>query len=565
VVKLKIEAAEGEEQIPVVQPQGGQTPADVDFSVLLNGTYEEHDGQGVYIFSSSRSNKFYLDTNIINYFEIEQAYFDTLSKVDDHIEARFRFYGNLNFKILQGSTTPLDLLSFGSEPGMADTDFGKGLHFSNLYLDMSFDLGATPNRTFDMRYDHFSLSMQQSYARENSLYRNFPLDYQGFLLGDAARLPEQLGFLPVSTPAIELNEASWQTDGAWFGLKYKLSLGTPGSLASEAGWESSLLVAWTPGDKATDTTYSVFLGIILPGASGNSKLLSLQGLLKVAMDDIVLDYTSRTNADNSVDSAYVLELIDIGVKLFNIAKLPITSSTNFFLFSDASAASKKNLGWALSYAQKNSLGIFDLPFFAMGQHLSLTHPERVVDMGTAMEEMKTAFFPNGDPFTTTIKQEFVLGATDDESDPAAQQLVFNDDSNWLIAFKFGLLGSTGSGGGSQSSDSDDQNGSDSGDPIDVESEFNVQLSVLFNDPEMYGARIEVGGDAVKVFDGLQFEILYKKITESIGLFHTELALPSKFRKFKAGAAQITLPILALDIYTNGDFKIDLGFPYDLDF
>ncbi|MCB0683624.1 MAG: hypothetical protein KDC32_22390, partial [Saprospiraceae bacterium] len=299
--------------------------------------------------------------------------------------------------------------------------------------------------------------------------------------------------------------------------------------------------------------------------SGNSKLLSLQGLLKVAMDDIVLDYTSRTNADNSVDSAYVLELIDIGIKLFNIAKLPITSSTNFFLFSDASAAKKKNLGWALSYAQKNSLGIFDLPFFAMGQHLSLTHPERVVDMGTAMEEMKTAFFPNGDPFTTIIKQEFVLGATDDESDPAAQQLVFNDDSNWLIAFKFGLLGSTGSGGGSQSSDSDDQNGSDSGDPIDVESEFNVQLSVLFNDPEMYGARIEVGGDAVKVFDGLQFEILYKKITESIGLFHTELALPSKFRKFKAGAAQITLPILALDIYTNGDFKIDLGFPYDLDF
>src|SRR5689334_20312704 len=37
------------------------------------------------------------------------------------------------------------------------------------------------------------------------------------------------------------------------------------------------------------------------------------------------------------------------------------------------------------------------------------------------------------------------------------------------------------------------------------------------------------------------------------------------RTLQLGAASLTLPIIDIDIYTNGNFRVDLGFPKGLDF
>ena len=93
----------------------------------------------------------------------------------------------------------------------------------------------------------------------------------------------------------------------------------------------------------------------------------------------------------------------------------------------------------------------------------------------------------------------------------------------------------------------------------------LNLSLIFNDPNLYGLRLALDGPAAKIFAGLALEIMYRKVSDTLGVFQLELKLPDAMRSFEAGVFTITLPVLALEIYTNGDFKVDLGFPWNMNF
>lgn len=93
----------------------------------------------------------------------------------------------------------------------------------------------------------------------------------------------------------------------------------------------------------------------------------------------------------------------------------------------------------------------------------------------------------------------------------------------------------------------------------------LSVSFVFNDPSLYGMRLALAGDRAGSLAGLAFELLYKKVTSDIGVFKIELHVPDAFRQFEFGAVSITLPIIKVDVYTNGDFRVDLGFPRGGDF
>jgi hypothetical protein len=101
--------------------------------------------------------------------------------------------------------------------------------------------------------------------------------------------------------------------------------------------------------------------------------------------------------------------------------------------------------------------------------------------------------------------------------------------------------------------------------LDVTLLKTLSVQVIFNDPVIYGLRLELSGKLAKNFAGLQFELLYQRITDNIGKYHIDLTLPSFVRYFTVGAVSVTLPSLVLDIFTNGDFKVDLGFPWNFNF
>lgn len=93
----------------------------------------------------------------------------------------------------------------------------------------------------------------------------------------------------------------------------------------------------------------------------------------------------------------------------------------------------------------------------------------------------------------------------------------------------------------------------------------VSLSAVFYDPYIYGLLIKLSGDRAGSLAGLRFELIYKKVTDDIGVFKIDLRIPDQFRQLEFGAVSVTLAIVHVDIYTNGDFLVDLGFPKNGDF
>jgi len=92
----------------------------------------------------------------------------------------------------------------------------------------------------------------------------------------------------------------------------------------------------------------------------------------------------------------------------------------------------------------------------------------------------------------------------------------------------------------------------------------VTLGLVFNDPVMYGVQISLAGAKAGPFAGLVFQILYRKISADVGVYHVALQLPVRMRHLEFGEVSVTLPSVVVDIYTDGGFYLDFGFPYNND-
>lgn len=158
---------------------------------------------------------------------------------------------------------------------------------------------------------------------------------------------------------------------------------------------------------------------------------------------------------------------------------------------------------------------FDLHFLGLGQHVGIQGAGSYTTVIGAVDAMSNAFQP---PAAGSLPVPTA-------SNPP---LVYQQESNWLIGADFTLA------------------------------KF-YRISFVFNDPNLYGLAISVAKDA-KMLGNLNFEILYKKINDSIGMYQMDLQLPDEFRTMEFGEVSFTLPVIGIQIYTNGDFYLDFGFP-----
>ncbi len=154
---------------------------------------------------------------------------------------------------------------------------------------------------------------------------------------------------------------------------------------------------------------------------------------------------------------------------------------------------------------------FELKYLALGQRLQIPGASEITSVAAAVDAIEAAMEIPETGFKDTRIGDW-----------------YNADSNWLFATHF-LIAKT------------------------------LEFRAIFNDPVLYGLDISLGEKAGALAD-LRFEILYKKITDDIGEYFLDFALPSKFRNIQLGAAQITLPTVQISIYTNGDFRVALGWP-----
>lgn len=165
---------------------------------------------------------------------------------------------------------------------------------------------------------------------------------------------------------------------------------------------------------------------------------------------------------------------------------------------------------------------FDLKLLAMGQHVSMYNTPGLDSVDAAITALENAFTSSSDESSTDIPVPAPSATT------PTGTLVFDQNSNWLIGTDFTVA------------------------------KF-YRIAAVFNDPNMYGLLVGVN-PAAKAFAGLQFEILYKKINDSIGMYQLDLQVPDAWRHLEFGEVSITLPIIGIKVYTNGNFYLDFGFP-----
>ena len=161
--------------------------------------------------------------------------------------------------------------------------------------------------------------------------------------------------------------------------------------------------------------------------------------------------------------------------------------------------------------------VLDVEFLGLGQRVAITGSVPT-EMDKIVDALEAAMRPPADPSKNPVA--------------VLENLTYDAGSNWLIGTRFTVMST-------------------------------LRMDLVFNDPVVYGLLIQLSGEKAGLFAGLRFEILYRKVTDTIGVYHIELTLPDEMRHLEFGEVSITLPVVTLDIYTNGNFRVDFGFPPSL--
>ena len=326
--------------------QSGYPPNPIDnHSIDLNGSYEVHNGQRSYSFYTDpdQSYKFLIDSQVLNYVQVVKARFETVrgephsDKLSENIFTRFSFWGYLNFKQLEG----FDSFSFGSltNPELSQK---QGLYFANLGITMDFTL--LPNQTTDRRTFAFdagraSYDISQSELREDSLVNRFPMKVAAILQSDGRGSPADLGYLSVRPPK-EFKALRLTKD--WYAINFELNLGSMGALAEKAGFTSNLLLAWSPSESIARSEVQ----IKLPGTGGGKKLLSLQGVLKLAIQFFEFTYVENSKTKKK---EYQLWFRNAGLSVLGM-KLPTEGRIDMVLGGDPEQKLEAgSLSWMAAY------------------------------------------------------------------------------------------------------------------------------------------------------------------------------------------------------------------------
>lgn len=312
-------------------------------NVLFTGSLQINQGQPVYGLVNSNDDAFYLDSNIINKVEITSAVLSSSTTANaTQQESWFALNGFIDFKLLKKPDGQrFDLFSFGNEDGK--DLLRKGLNFSNAGILMTFQRGAPQNNTlsFFAGETRFNPDPNVSSLRQGSIYTQLQLGLENLVIGPAGKTPRDSGYLSV----ISDMALSGPGNEGWYGLRYKLNLGSPGALAGNTGFNAYLLICWSPLSKG-EQHYRAGVEIALPG-SGGGKSFSLQTVLTLSIDQIRL-----TQAGDEGSKVFMLMFTQIALKFLGLLKLPPGGNTLFYLFGNPQATDNKGaLGWYAMFRQ----------------------------------------------------------------------------------------------------------------------------------------------------------------------------------------------------------------------
>lgn len=303
-------------------------------------------------------------------------------------------------------------------------------------------------------------------------------------------------------PNFEFGDLKIGDLGSLFSFVFDFDLGTLGNLEALKALKGKLLIGWS-------FRGGFMVGFKLDGPSSDGLHLNLFGALKIDIAEVGFGKFKPPGSPNC--SAFFLRLNDARLTIFG-KELPGKENVfNGIIISDFSQA-KKNIAWLINYDNQQTGRLV----LGVGQHMGPAIDASVTSTSAAIQATKDTF---------KVKLKGIDGC----SDPGfLNKINFRPERNWLIASEAILR-----------------------------EEWPLELKFIFNDPVLYGIYLGLKGDFLK---GFSVDILYKKLADNLGVYSTEIQLPDSIRSMELGGAFIRLPNIGVEIFTNGDWKVDVGFP-----
>jgi len=517
--------------------------------ITIMGSYQAHSnsnddsnsGQGIYSFVASGNFVYdFVANNYLKKITLTKLQFsfdqETATKVQPpdgkttRIQSHFGIWGSIEFNELK----VLDIFSF------------EKLEFSNLGIDVGFDLtiyntgtGKQPSTADislsfapgDLRLDLGATETRN--AGGNGLLSLIPFKLKSFLYSqDADETLESLDFYSLSTVAGLAENGIALSNNFTYALIFDLDLGSMGGLVgSLSAFKFSMLIGWLSPAKGGNVAF----GVQLPQVDGKLEI-KIEGVLTISIEQFNLEYA--TGADPKM---LVLGMHNCYIEVLG-TRIPPKGTISIGLFAPTEGADQ--IGWIGAYnlGEDGGGGGKDPPALAFrGGDRGLARQPSVVAEdgggGSSDDVFKLVYLGIGQRVGPPPSQQmssfsnfldYMQGPFWDALKAKEYSKIYHPDGKWIIVTDFVLLKV-------------------------------VEVGFVFYDvTPFYALQLKIIGGGTG--SGFSFEITYTKISDTIGLFATSISLPDSLRTFQVGVASVTLPTLSVDVYTNGNWKVDLGFP-----
>ncbi len=480
-------------------PEGEEKPN----LIRLEGNYQKTNGGDEFNFrAQGELNIKFEDKNILDNIKVSKIGF-SYSKGED----KFRF--DIDASAGLGSWSNFEIISI------------KKLEFQNIGFNFKIDTEdfKLPKLDFDLsrllafpEIDFDGNGFLSSFPIKFSHFQNFKLNLGGSAGNWKLEFPKNdffnIKFTRPNIPQIDINNIP-----NLFSFIFDFDLGTLGDLGGLKALKGQILIGWSlKGGFA--------LGFKLEGPSSTGLHLDLFGAVKLDIEKVDLCSFKQKNQSGNEITTYFLKLINARLNIFGV-NFPSKDPESDFYFDFngiiyASPGSK--IAWFIAATkpkEPNKPADPTILKLGFGQRVGLKNPKKYTKVDECITDITQIFQTNLHPCAST-----------GSSSPVNEFYQIN--SNYLIASSNFLPAS-----------------------------WPIEFSGVFNDPNLYGIHLGFKSDLLK---GFSIDILYKKLSENLGVYSTEIQLPDSLRNQEIGGAFLKLPNIGIEIYTNGDWKVDIGFP-----
>ena len=517
--------------------QSGQNDIPATNTIVIDGALQSHDGETSIVFVSDETRVFQFTPGSQRVIDKMAVFGAALQPVDSQasgdttiVHSAFVYNGSLGFSTGTPKNPDADLFSFALDAQQRSS----GMQYTSYNFAMVTTItGESASLApIEVNLAGMQVAASQTTPRPDSLFSTLPLKLVKFR----------------EDVSVSASGSSQQVTGTGlddittlrYALEMQMVMGTLGALSNQAPLEGALLLGWNPGT-AADKAGMIFDP---PAELSNAGGFKLQGVFNTQYSSVKLDRPKLTNDQGSIH-VFTLSFTPVDFSIIGLPLVPpgtIRSITFFGSFESIGSPDGTNLAWfvgnPLQSAATESTAV--VPAAAVGPSLIFVPLIGVIaGLKAAINAQATQVV--GDAIDILNRIPLDTQTTLDEIYKGTANLpVTYDPAAGVTAW------------------------------IDIEFP-NVVFKAIFSDPAIYGGRIEIGSapdeakGLWKALGGLVVEIAYRKISDELGAWSGFVTLPDKFRKIKfSEKLTLYLPTVGVIVYTNGDWRVDVGWPFSRD-